>query len=280
MHREGLSRDQLSSWSALVLQGAELESTRNFAGAVKSYAAATRIDDQYAELEFRIARSLWASGEYGSAREHYVRARDLDTLRFRADSRINEINRSVASSTGAELVDGEAIFSKQSANGIIGSDLVYEHVHMTPEGNYLLARALFQQIASKLALQTGVTAKADDILSQADCERLLALTPHNRLRMTTEMLQRLQRPPFTNQLNHSDQVLRLTFQASVPDENPSDTLEEYQWAIAQHPSDRPLHYNYGLFLFDHDRMAAAEQLRLAQPWDGFPVFAPDGTLIN
>ncbi|HVO61541.1 MAG TPA: bacterial transcriptional activator domain-containing protein [Terriglobales bacterium] len=280
MHREGLSPEQLSAWSALVRHGAELESTRDFAEALKAYTAATRIDDQYAELEFRIARSLWASGKYGSAREHYARARDLDTLRFRADSRINDINRSVASSTGPELVDGEEIFSKQSANGIIGSDLVYEHVHMTPEGNYLLAQALFRQIATKLALQTGVTVKADDIPSQADCERLLALTPHDRLRMTTEMLQRLQRPPFTNQLNHSDQILRLTFQASVLDENPAETLVEYQWAIAQHPNDRPLHYNYGLFLFEHDRKAAAEQLRLAQPWDGFPVFAPDGTLIN
>ena len=280
MHRDGLSQDELSSWTALVLQGAELESTRNFAEAVKAYAGATRIDDQYAELEFRIARSLWASAEYGAAKEHYTRARDLDTLRFRADSRINETNRSVAASTGAELVDGEAIFSKQSANGIIGSDLVYEHVHMTPEGNYLLARALFQQIATQLAPQAGVTVKADDIPPEADCERLLALTPHDRLRMRTEMLQRLQRPPFTNQLNHADQVLRLTFQASVADENPGDTIAEYQWAIARHPNDRPLHYNYGLFLFEHDRMAATEQLRLAQPWDGFPVFAPDGTLIN
>jgi hypothetical protein len=152
---------------------------------------------------------------------------------------------------------------------------------MTPEGNYLLARALFQQIASKLPTQTGTAAaSAGDVPSQADCERLLALTPHDRLRMTTEMLQRLQSPPFTNQLNHADQVLRLTLRVSIPDENPADTASEYQWAIAQRPDDRPLHYNFGLFLFEHDRVAAADQLRQAQPWDGFPVFAPDGTMIQ
>ena len=280
LHREGLSQDQLHSWSTLVQQGEELENTRNFSEAVRAYLAASRIDDQYAEIEFRIARSLWASDEYESAKKHYARARDLDTLRFRADSRINEINRSVASSSGAELVDSEAVFANQAPNGIIGSDLVYEHVHLTPEGNYLLARALFQQIASKLPAQSGTAAASRDIPSEAECERLLALTPHDRLRITTEMLQRLQRPPFTNQINHSDQVLRLTIQASVPDENPADTVSEYEWAIAQHRSDRPLHYNYGLFLFDHDRVAAAEQLRQSRPWDGFPVFAPDGSFIE
>src|SRR5215831_2490101 len=30
----------------------------------------------------------------------------------------------------------------------------------------------------------------------------------------------------------------------------------------------------------YNRMAAAEQLKMAQPWDGFPVFAPDGTQLE
>ena len=61
-----------------------------------------------------MARSLWMQGDYAGAKQHFLRARDLDTLRFRADSRINDINRSVASSTpGAELVDAEAYFPKR-----------------------------------------------------------------------------------------------------------------------------------------------------------------------
>lgn len=280
MHREGLSPDQLNSWSMLVQRGEELEKERNHPEALTAYLSASRIDDQYAELEFRIARTLWASGEYGSANQHYARARDLDTLRFRADSRINQINRLVAAMSGAELVDSEAIFAKNSSNGIVGSDLIYEHVHMTPAGNYLLARALFQQIASKLAGRSDVDTRDNNALSEADCERLLALTPHDRLRISTEMLQRLQQPPFTGQINHSDQVLRLSFQVSVPDENPADTVSEYKWAIAQRPNDRSLRYNFGRFLFEHDRVAAAEQFRLSRPWDDFPVFTPDGSLIN
>jgi hypothetical protein len=98
LHREGLGQDDLRSWTALVQQGAALESARSYAEALQAYQAATKIDDQYAELEFRIARSLWMLGDSAGAKAHFLRARDLDTLRFRADSRINDINRSVASS--------------------------------------------------------------------------------------------------------------------------------------------------------------------------------------
>jgi tetratricopeptide (TPR) repeat protein len=286
LHREDLGRDALRSWSALVQQGSDLENGRSSTEALKTYLSAAQIDDQYAELEFRIARCLWMLGEYRSAREHFLRARDLDTLRFRADSKINDINRSVALVLGAKLVDVDEIFAKESPNGIVGSELVYEHVHLTPEGNYLLARAMFAQIADKLPAETGQAPSLEDgrvasnVLSQAECEQLLAFTSHDRLRITREMLQRLQKPPFTNQLNHSDQVLRLTIEAGAPDESPKETAAKYQWAIRKNPDDRILHSNFGLFLFDYNRAAAAEQLRMARPWDGFPVFAPDGTPIE
>jgi len=280
-HRGNLTPEDLQNWSVLVQQGAELGNARSYAEALKAYLAAEKIDDQYAELQFRIAHSLSMTGDYAGARQHFIRAQDLDTLRFRADSRINDINRAVAASVpGAELVDTEAVFSKESPNGNTGSELVYEHVHLTPLGNYLLARAMFQQIASRLALEAGRTTQAGDVASETECEQLLAFTGHDRARITGEMLQRLQRPPFTNQLNHSDQIMRLTLNAGDPGESPNDTAAQYEWAIRKKPDDRVLHYNYGLFLFDYNRAAAVEQLRMSRPWDDFPVFAPDGTLVQ
>ncbi len=266
-------------------QGADLENARAYAEALKAYQAATKIDDQYAELEFRTARALWMVGDYAGAREHYLRARDLDTLRFRADSRINDINRAVAASSAAELVDAEAVFSKASPNGIIGSELIYEHVHMTPQGNYLLARAMFLQIASKIASESGHSltesdVRSEDVPSEIECEQLLAFTGHDRARIAGEMLQRVQKPPFTNQLNHSDQVLRLTFKAQDVGETPDETAAQYEWALRKNPDDRVLHYNYGLFLFEFNRTAALQQLSLSRPWDGFPVFAPDGMPVE
>jgi tetratricopeptide (TPR) repeat protein len=280
LHREGLSEEALRSWTQLVQQGVDLENARSYDEALGRYQSALQIDNEYAELEFRIARVQWIRGKYTAAKAHFARARDLDTLRFRADSKINEINRSVASSAGAELVDADAVFAEQTPNGVTGSELVYEHVHMTPLGNYTLARAMLRQIASKLPPENRQALQDSDIPSESECERILAFTNHDQTRIAGEMLQRLERPPFTTQLNHSDQVLRLAIQAQSPEENPSETAGEYRWAIAQKPDDRILHYNYGLFLFAYNPSAGAQELRLARPWDGFPVFTPDGTPLD
>jgi tetratricopeptide (TPR) repeat protein len=279
LHREDLGQDDLHNWSALVQQGSNMEDAGSYAEALKKYLAAEQIDNQYAELEFRIADCLWMQQEYRGAKEHFLRARDLDTLRFRADTRINEINRSEASSApGAELLDAEEVLARESPNGIIGSDLVYEHVHLTPLGNYLLARSAFLQIASKMPPQAVAAAGKDSVLSQTECERLLALTNHDRSRMATEMLRRLDKRPFTTQLDHTDQVSKLMQTAGGAYETPNETASEYQWAIAQRPNDRILHYNFGLFLFDYNRPAAIQQFRMARPWDGFPIFTPEGII--
>jgi tetratricopeptide (TPR) repeat protein len=278
-HREGLKAEELRSWTALVQRGDSLEASSPLE-ALKLFLSAAKIDDEYAELEFRIARTLAATGDYKAARDHFVRARDLDTLRFRADSRINQINRSVASSSpDVALVDADKILSDASPDGIIGSDLVYEHVHLTPEGNYLLAHAMFLQIAKDLHLDSPQSPEPA-VLSEVDCEQLLALTLYDRYRLASEMLNRLQKAPFTSQLNHSEQLLRLAAKAQRPDETPDDTVAQYQRAIIRSPEDEMLHLRFGMFLYPYNRAAAAQQVGMAQPWDGYPVFLPDGTQVR
>ncbi len=277
-HRANLTPQELQKWNMLVQQASELEDARSFDEAMKLYTAAAQIDDQYAELEFRIARCRLKMDDFPGARQHFTRARDLDTLRFRADTHINEIIRSVASSApGVQLVDAESILSQLSANGIIGRDLVFEHVHLTPLGNYLLARAIYPTVASEIA---GHPVSEDEAASEAECERLLALTGYDHSRLAEEMLQRLQRPPFTNQLDHSQQLFRMMLDAQPSSESPEETAEAYRLALSKDPDDRTLHYRYGLFLANFDTGAATQELKLSQPWDGFPVFAPDGTQIQ
>jgi tetratricopeptide (TPR) repeat protein len=282
LHRVGLSSDELHSWNSLVQRGAAHEQSGSCADAAKLYTSALQIDDQFAELHFRIARCQWALGDFASAKEHFSKARDLDTLRFRADSRINQIIRNVAASSGsvALLLDTESQFAAESHNGVIGGELFYDHVHFTPTGNYLLARDAFEKILSTFPVAANMSAHNTEPLSEVDCERLLALTDHDRSRVAIEMADRLQRPPFTTQLNHTEQVQRLMFRAAGAPENPQQTVFEYQWAIARSPDDITLHYKFGLFLFDYDRRASAQELVLARPNDAFPVFLPDGTQIQ
>jgi tetratricopeptide (TPR) repeat protein len=276
LHRRNLRPDDLKKWSGQVQQGSDFDAANSPAEALKQYQAAAAIDDEYAELEFRIGRAAWRLGDYKSAREHFLRARDLDTLRFRADSRINQINRSVAAELGVALVDAEKVLSDAAPDGIIGADQIYEHVHMTPEGNYRLAQAMFALIASKLVKGN----ETPEPLSETECGRLLALTGFDRWRLANEMFGRLEKAPFTNQLNHSEQLFHFAWGAQPPAENPNDTVSRYQWAIARNPEDAMLHLRFGGFLFPYNRQAAAEQIGMAQPWDGYPMFLPDGTQVR
>jgi len=281
LHRQGLGTEALASWNSLVQQGDGLERAATSADALELYLAAAQIDDQFADLHFRIARCQWALGDYVAAKEHYTRARDLDTLRFRADSRINDAIRAVVSSSGqdAQLLDAESLFSAESHNGVIGEELFYDHVHFTPLGSYLLARAAFENVVSMMPTELRGQIQNAEPLSEMDCERLLAFTQHDRARVASDMVDRLQRPPFTNQLNHLEQLQSLMFRATGVTEGVQDTVAQYQWAIQQNPSDLTLHYKFGLFLFDYDRNASAQELILARPNDDFPVFLPDGTRI-
>jgi tetratricopeptide (TPR) repeat protein len=281
-HRPSLSPQSLDSWNALLQQGAAAEAAQDFNEALKYYASARQLDDQYAELDFRIARCYSQMGDFATAKKYYVHARDLDTLRFRADSRINQIIRETANASGNKsmLLDTEMLLAGQSRDGAIGGEMIYDHVHLTPLGNYLFAREVFEQVVKALPAEATSDAQSTLPLTEGECERLLAFTAHDRARVAGEMADRLQRPPFTRQLTHLEQLQSLMLRASVPSDSFQDTLAQYQWAISQDPDDLALHYKFGFFLFDYDRMAAAQQLVLAKPADDFPVFLPDGTRVQ
>jgi Tetratricopeptide repeat len=73
LHRPGLSAQAFETWTSLVQQGAPLENAGAHAEALKLYTEAAQIDDQYAELQFRMARCDWSLGEFGAARGHFMR---------------------------------------------------------------------------------------------------------------------------------------------------------------------------------------------------------------
>ena len=75
-----------------------------------------------------------------AAQAAFGRARDLDTIPLRTDSRLNEIIRTVAESTAVKWIDGAQAMAGAARDGIPGAEFFYEHVHLTPEGNYALAR--------------------------------------------------------------------------------------------------------------------------------------------
>lgn len=180
------------------------------------YAEAARIDDSYAELQFRL-------GEY-------VKARDLDTLRFRADSRINEIIRETAKRQGIGLVD----LAHRATD-----ELFYEHVHFNFAGNYFATKAFAEQIATNVWL------------TQDQCVELLAYTEWDQFHVVDEMVKRMELPPFTNQSGHVERLQRLRdlrAKLETGPENHERWVQTYRKALAAAPKDWVLHENFAKLL--------------------------------
>ena len=93
------------------------------------------------------ARKYEKEENYKLAKENYYKAKDLDCIRFRATEEINDIIRDVAVKNNAILVPMQYIFEKESPNGLIGSNLLTEHVHPNIDGYFLMADAFYNEIA-------------------------------------------------------------------------------------------------------------------------------------
>lgn len=95
---------------------------------------------------FKKAKSAELNGDNIQARNLYNYARDLDCIRFRASSEINNIIAEIAEKPGVTLVPMLEIFEKNSSNAMIGSSLLTEHVHPNYKGYFLMADAFFNSI--------------------------------------------------------------------------------------------------------------------------------------
>jgi lysophospholipase L1-like esterase len=99
-----------------------------------------------ADAWFARARELAAAGDLAAARRAYLEAKDRDLLRFRAPEAANAILRELAAEQGAFLVDVQAAFAREARGGIVGSELVLEHLHPNAWGYFVLADAFYDAL--------------------------------------------------------------------------------------------------------------------------------------
>ncbi|MHC4703163.1 MAG: tetratricopeptide repeat protein, partial [Planctomycetota bacterium] len=277
LHRPDLTEAQLKEWDGIYAQGVEHESAGDYTEAVKRYLAAAEIDDRYADLHFRLGRCYWAKGEYDNATDRYIRALDLDTLRFRADTRINSIVRDVAgigTDKGIYLADAAKAFEDSSDHQTPGEELFYEHVHLNFEGTYLLAKTIFEQV-QKIVPQQWATRQAvgeSTILSQAECAARLAYTDWDKHTSADRILNGfIRKPPFTNQLYQRERLTRMsrdveTLKSNLTPETLALSSQQYRQAIEDQPGDWRLYWKYGKLLAEglRDYRGAAEQFRVVR----------------
>jgi len=273
LHRSDLSDSEEHNWEQIYQQGSEYEKVGKYAEAVRCYLAADVIDGSFAVLQFRLGRCYWFLERYEQARQRYLKARDLDTLRFRADTRINQIIRTVAgetATTGVCLVDAEELFAQESPHQTCGQELFYEHVHLNFAGNYLLAKTIFEQIEKILPENIQRRrANGHPLLSQAECAERLAYTDWDRYRIQDEVFHGfVSREPFTNQLYHAERIKRMegelmAMKAGMTPDVLESAVANYASAIQKAGEDWYLHWKYGKLLAEDlkNYAAAVEQFR-------------------
>jgi tetratricopeptide (TPR) repeat protein len=228
---------------------------RNFSQAIDACRKALELNPDSAELHFQLGECFLGATNFESALQSFHCARDLDTLPFRADTRINQIIAVTAkrqAGRGVSYVDSEGVLALLNQSHITGSEAFYEHVHLNWDGNYRLALALAQQTV--LSLPRAVAAGQRPAWADpAACAHRLGLTGWNRYTILEEILRRLADPPFTDQLNHDAQLQQITnalaeirARARPSDVPAARTLFETE--LRQHPDDQWLHHNFAEFL--------------------------------
>lgn len=145
----------------------------------------------YAEAEAATSR-----GDDKEARALFSRARDLDALRFRADSTINRIVREESVRPKVTLVDAEETFAAGS-HARRDAELFWEHVHLDFPGNYLLAESVAAALAPAMTSFFGTAPLA---FSNAETvARKIGYTASEQLYAANDIARMLAELPFTTQ---------------------------------------------------------------------------------
>ena len=244
LHRRGLRAEELAEWEGYYSAGVRAQEEGRFVDALGAYRQAARIDDDFADLIFRRARCELELKEAAPAAADFRIARDLDALRFRTDTRLNEITRQVARAEQISVVEADRQFA-QASEGSVGEELFYDHVHFNFSGNYRLAVLFAAEVEKHWP---GAQAQASPWLSEAEVARRLAFTDFDRRRVGEEMRARLQQAPFNTQSNFRQRDERWRETLSALSTPPAGFGASYQAATTLSPEDWLIHANFARLL--------------------------------
>ena len=100
-----------------------------------------------ADANYKAGQQAFKDSSFSAAKQDFDRAKELDELRFRAPEAINISIKKIASEFPyIHLVDTKSVFEQHSPHGIVGSEMIMEHVHPTLLGYALMSDAFYNAI--------------------------------------------------------------------------------------------------------------------------------------
>ncbi len=155
IYRADISDDDKRAFDRALQYGDTRRRAGEFRRAEEEYAKALEIDEGHGGVYYRSGLLHLDQGQVEQARESFADALLRDGLQLRASDKLAAIVREVSDELGdrgvVHLVDCVEKLDHESEVGVVGTDLVFEHVHPNGKGHYLIALEIFREMAgSKL----------------------------------------------------------------------------------------------------------------------------------
>ena len=153
----GTPGSDLARWRSRYEEAVALAQSGDVPAAARAMEQVVAQDSAAALGHYALGVLLGAEGRYGEAREAFLQAKDRDNLRFRASEEFNAVIREEAQRAGATVVETQGALVAAAQDGIIGSDLMLEHLHPNLDGYFLMADAYYDALLADndLGLQGG-----------------------------------------------------------------------------------------------------------------------------
>jgi tetratricopeptide (TPR) repeat protein len=204
---------------------------------------AIEIDPGHADSHFQLATSLERLGDHLGAKRHFERALDLDALRFRADTKINDRIRAVSKDyppASLSFVDSAAAFNRASAPFSPGWESLVEHVHYTFAGNDVLARMFSRAIATQVAGE-----RPQGVLNSEEVAERVGYPNHETIENIKILQGMAEQPPFPGQSNYTDYLAQMAVELSKLKGQvgePKDVVQRRQKVLTQGSADWKVHF--------------------------------------
>jgi tetratricopeptide (TPR) repeat protein len=171
-HRDHLPPEDVAEWDRL-RELARTAYPSDLKQAIRMLQHAAQIDDQHAGLHYDLGKCHESLGEYGAARDAYLRAKDLDLCPLRIIEPLRDALLHVARETRTPVIPVRARFEQQCPHGIPGGYLLVDHVHPSISGHQMIASWILEEmVRHRLVDPTPNWASRRDALYQAHTQSL------------------------------------------------------------------------------------------------------------
>ncbi|MDO8550123.1 MAG: tetratricopeptide repeat protein [Ignavibacteria bacterium] len=159
-----LSDTLKNKWKEFYDLGINSLNNNNYQSAINYFEKSISIDSTPASVHYQIGKCYETLKNYNEAKREFLLAKDLDGLRFRAPSDFNYIIRQLANKFKVPLADVNKAFRENSTQGIIGNELLIDHLHPNISGYFLLAKSWFKTIKDNKIFKLSPDIVLDDNL--------------------------------------------------------------------------------------------------------------------